>query len=54
MLGTMHYQDALTFSQTVPCFYVSAVSLLKTLREKEKLLVTNDFSFSRSVFFLVL
>ena len=27
-------------------------SLLKTLREKEKLLVTSNFSFSRSVFYL--
>ena len=31
---------------------VSRTSLLKTLREKEKLLVTSNFSFSRSVFYL--
>ena len=41
----------LTLSQTSPGFYVSAVSLLKTLWEKEKLLVTSNFSFSHSVFY---
>ena len=30
---------------------VSSTSLLKTLREKEKLLVTSNFSFSYSVFY---
>ena len=30
---------------------VCSTSLLKTLREKEKLLVTNNFSFSHSVFY---
>ena len=30
---------------------VCSTSLLKTLREKEKLLVTSNFSFSHSVFF---
>ena len=30
---------------------VSSTSLLKTLREKEKLLVTSNFSFSHSVFY---
>ena len=41
----------LILSQTSPGFYVSAVSLLKTLWEKEKLLATSNFSFSRSVFY---
>ena len=31
---------------------VCSISLLKTLREKEKLLVTSNFSFSHSVFYL--
>ena len=31
---------------------VCSTSLLKTLREKEKLLVTSNFSFSHSVFYL--
>ena len=36
-----------------PCFLrVCSTSLLKTLREKEKLLVTSNFSFSHSVFYL--
>ena len=36
----------LTLSQTSPGFYVSAVQVfLKTLQEKEKLLVTSNFSF---------
>ena len=30
---------------------VSSTSLLKTLRENEKLLVTSNFSFSHSVFY---
>ena len=33
-------QVFLTFSQTSPSFYVSAAQILKTLWEKEKLLVT--------------
>ena len=42
----------LTLSQTSPGFYVSAVqSLLKTLWEKEKLLLTSNFSFFHSVFY---
>ena len=40
----------LTLSQTSPCFYVSAVQILKTLWKKEKLLVVNNFSFTHSVF----
>ena len=44
--------DILTLSQTSPGFYVCAVQVfLKTLREKEKLLVTSNFSFSHSVFY---
>ena len=36
-----------------PCFlHVCFISLLKTLWEKEKLLVTSNFSFSHSVFYL--
>ena len=41
-----------TLSKTSPGFYVSALSLLKTLWEKEKLLVTSNFSVSHSVFYL--
>ena len=42
----------LTLSQTSPGFYVSAVQVfLKTLWEKEKLLVTSNFSFSHSVLY---
>ena len=42
----------LTLSQTSPGFLcVCSASLLKTLWEKEKLLVTSNFSFSRSVFY---
>ena len=44
--------NGLTLSQTSPGFYVSAVRLLKTLWEKEKLLVTSNFSLSHSVFYL--
>ena len=42
----------LTLPQTRPGFLrVCSTSLLKTLWEKEKLLVTSNFSFSRSVFY---
>ena len=41
----------LTLSQTSPGFYLSTVQILKTLREKEKLLVMSNFSFSHSVFY---
>ena len=41
-----------TFFQRSPGFYVSAVQVLKTLREKKKLLITSNFSFSHSVFYL--
>ena len=41
----------LTLSQTNFAFHVSAdIVFIKTLWEKEKLLVTSNFSFSRSVF----
>ena len=48
------WSKGLTLSQTSPGFYVSAVqlNLLKTLWEKEKLLVTSNFSFSHGVFYL--
>ena len=43
---------SLTLSQTSPGFYMSAVQVfLKTLWEKEKLLIMNNFSFSHSVFY---
>ena len=43
---------ALTLSQTSPGFYLFAkTSLLETLWEKEKLLITSKFSFSLSVFY---
>ena len=42
----------LTLSQTSPCFSrVCSISLLLTLWEKEKLLITSNFSFSHSVFY---
>ena len=41
----------LTFSQTSPGFYMSAVQVLKTLWEKEKLLITSYFCFSPIVFY---
>ena len=48
--------QTLTLSQTSHGFNVSAVQvlncLLKTLQEKEKLLVVSNFSFSHSVFYL--
>ena len=45
----------LTLYQTSPCFNVLAVQVfLKTPWEKEKLLVTSNFSFSHSVFLSIL
>ena len=42
----------LTLSQTSPAFYVSAVQVFwKHSGEKEKLLITSNFSFPRSVFY---
>ena len=38
--------------QNKPCLSVCSTGLLKTLGEKEKLLVTSNFSFSHSVFHL--
>ena len=43
--------NELTFSKTSPGFYVSAVQVLETLWEKEKLLIMSNFSFSHSVFY---
>ena len=50
-----YFVDALTLTQTSPCFYVSAVltSLLKPPWEKENLLVTSNFSFFHSVYVLL-
>ena len=45
------YSEELTLYQTSPGFYGSVVQVLKTLCEKEKLLVTSNFSFSHSVFY---
>ena len=43
----------MTLSITSPSFIcVCSTSLLKTLREKEKLLVTSNLSFSHSIFYL--
>ena len=43
----------LTLSRTNPGFYVSTAQVfLKTLWEKEKLLIMSNFSFSHSVFYL--
>ena len=45
-------QNNITVSETNPGFlYVCSTGLLKTLWEKEKLLVTSNFSFSHSVFY---
>ena len=47
-------QDNLTLSQNKPWFLrVCSRTLLKTLWEKEKLLITSNFSFSHSVFYLL-
>ena len=46
------FGPVLTFSQTSPVFYIFAVQVLKTLWEKEKLLVKSNFSFSHSIFLL--
>ena len=45
------FPRSLTLSHTNPGFYRSASTLLKTLLEKEKLLVTSNFSFSHIVFY---
>ena len=47
----LSFGKRLTLSRTSPGFYVSAVQVLKTLWEKEKLLVTSNFSFSHSLFY---
>ena len=41
----------LTLSQTIPGFYVCAEQVFWKNLEKEKLLVTSNFSFSHSVFY---
>ena len=46
-----HRTNELILSQTIPGIYVSAARLLKTLWEKEKLLVSSNFSFSHSAFY---
>ena len=47
----MVFLKGLSLSQTSPGFYVSAVQDLKTLWEKEKSLVSSNFSFSHSAFY---
>ena len=47
----LFFGKGLTLSQTSPGFYMSAVQVLKTTWEKEKLLVTSNFSCSHSVFY---
>ena len=44
---------SLTLSQTSPGFYTRWVDDLKILWEKEKMLLTNIFSFSHSAFFSI-
>ena len=44
-------KDLLTLFQRSPGFYVCSTRLLKTVREKEKLLVTSNLSFPYSVFY---
>ena len=47
-----HHRNISTLSQTSPCFFrVCGANLLKTLWEKEKLLVTSNFSFSYGVIY---
>ena len=51
--GVVSEQWSLNPFPNIPRFlHVSSTSLLKTLWEKEKLLVTSNFSFSHSVFYL--
>ena len=47
----MFMQGDLILSLTSPAFYVSSVQILKTLWEKEELLVTSNSSFSHSVLY---
>ena len=43
---------SLTLSQAIPFFlHICSTSFLKTLQEKEKLLVMSNFSFSHSFFY---
>ena len=44
--------SGIALSQISPGFYVSAIQVLQTLPEKERLLVTSNFSFSPSIFYL--
>ena len=51
-LGLVSLRNLLHHFPNKPWFlHVGSTSLLKTLWEKEKLLVTNNFSFSHSVFY---
>ena len=54
LLRIISLQDCLSPFPNKPCFLrVCSTHLLKTPWEKEKLLVTSNFSFSHSVFYLV-
>ena len=51
-LGPIQLGLSINHFQNKPSgFYVCSKSLLKTLWEKEKLLITNNFSFSNSIFY---
>ena len=52
--STKVFADVLTLSQTSPDFYISAVQVFWKHWEKEKLLITSNFSFSDSFFLPVL
>ena len=52
IVRNMYYTNVINPFPNKPWFLrVCSTGLLKTLWEKEKLLVTSNFSFSRSVFF---
>ena len=52
MAKTIYSQNSFNYFPNNPWFLrVCSTSLLKTLWEKEKLLVTSNFSFSHSVFY---
>ena len=51
ILGYVENGPKLTLSQTSPGFYVSAVQVFWKHWEKEKLLVTSNFSFFLGVFY---
>ena len=50
MTCTDLYGNYIVWKGTSPGFYVSAMKVLKTLWEKDKLLASSNLSFSHSVF----